>query len=84
MKTGETIQLTNIRTGESGTGRSASAKTGNTQEEWLKADQLKYFEVLRTRKEKRELGDDYDKSTRQKEMRSKYPPFMWAAFVLIE
>jgi dipeptidyl aminopeptidase/acylaminoacyl peptidase len=33
----------------------------NQQEEWLKNDQLQYFQVLKERKEKREKGETYDK-----------------------
>src|SRR5688572_19201710 len=61
--TGELIQLTNLRAGEaSSTGASGSGRvsggTGarststNPQEEWLKNDQLEYFDVLKSRKEK--------------------------------
>jgi dipeptidyl aminopeptidase/acylaminoacyl peptidase len=86
INSGETIQLTNIRTGESSTTASglsgrggagttgnnptARANSGNQQEEWLKNDQLKYFEVLKSRKEKRELADRYNKNTRAKELRA--------------
>jgi hypothetical protein len=30
--------------------------SGNPQEDWLKGDQLTYFEVLKSRKEKRDKG----------------------------
>lgn len=44
---------------------------GNAQEEWMKNDQLKYFEVLRSRKANRESGDAYNKSLpKPKELRS--------------
>ena len=75
--TGETIQLTNIKNESSfnptsaNEGSTGNLKSGvNNQEDWLKNDQLKYFEVLRQRKEKREASEKYDKDTRQKEMRS--------------
>ncbi len=84
---GETLQLTNIRTGDTqspvqvasnrgggGTGGNPPARSGgnngNLQEDWLKNDQLKYFEVLKSRKEKREEADKYTKNTKQKELRS--------------
>ncbi len=77
INTGETLQLTNLRSGESGGTRNASGSSGRTakdagnmQEEWLKRDQLQYFEVLKSRKEKRELGEAYNKNTREKELRS--------------
>lgn len=68
LMSGETLQLTNIRTtepsaagqGRPGTGTRTTAT--NPQEEWLKSDQLKYFEVLRMRKEKREATEAYNKS----------------------
>src|SRR5262245_26221410 len=71
IASGETMQLTNLQSGEAApptsnfagrgnfagnnlgarnTGPSANA---NPQEEWLKNDQLAYFEVLKSRKEKR-------------------------------
>ena len=69
--TGEIIQLTNLQTG-SQPGRSAGA-TSNAQEDWLKNDQLAYFEVLKTRKEKREKGEAYNKSfPKAKEFRTIY------------
>jgi dipeptidyl aminopeptidase/acylaminoacyl peptidase len=64
--TGETIQLTNIRTGSIRIGAGAT----NQQEEWLKNDQLQYIEVLRARKQKTEATDNYWKNTAQKELRS--------------
>jgi len=81
--TGETLQLTNIKTGDAaattpaatGTGRGATASTtpragSNPQEEWLKNDQLQYFEVLKARKEKREAGEALTKRLKPKEIRS--------------
>ncbi|MFZ1533932.1 MAG: prolyl oligopeptidase family serine peptidase, partial [Chitinophagaceae bacterium] len=45
--------------------------TGNQQEQWLKNDQLQYFQVLKERKEKREAGEAYTKSLpKTKELRS--------------
>ncbi|PZR24649.1 MAG: S9 family peptidase [Citrobacter freundii] len=43
----------------------------NLQEEWLKNDQLRYFEVLKERKEKREKGEAYTKTLpKPKEIKS--------------
>lgn len=84
IATGETQQLTNLKsatTGSSGSG-AALARAGNSlpakggangdnpQETWLKKDQLQYFEVLRSRKEKKEQADTYTKDSKQKELRS--------------
>jgi dipeptidyl aminopeptidase/acylaminoacyl peptidase len=65
--TGETVQLTNTRTGSAP--RSSEVPP---QEEWLKNDQLKYLEILRERKEKREAAETYTKNTKPKELRSIY------------
>ncbi len=85
ISSGETMQLTNVRTGDAsstppaggGFGRggvSAPPTAGsNPQEQWLKNDQLKYFDVLKQRKEKREAAEAYTKSlpkTKEKELRS--------------
>ncbi len=66
IASGETMQLTNIRTGSAGTSsagaqKSSSLSSGNQQEEWLKEDQLEYFEVLKDRKEKKEATEAYNK-----------------------
>lgn len=43
----------------------------NLQEDWLKNDQLRYFEVLKSRKEKREKGEAYTKTLpKPKEIKS--------------
>jgi len=43
----------------------------NPQEDWLKNDQLRYFEVLKSRKEKREKGEAYTKTLpKPKEIKS--------------
>lgn len=70
IPTGETLQLTNLKTGD-------AAKTNkdvkNQQEDWLKNDQLQYFEVLRSRKEKKEQGEAFNKSLpKPTELRSIY------------
>jgi dipeptidyl aminopeptidase/acylaminoacyl peptidase len=88
--TGETLQLTNLKTSDAApaapTGgggfqrgggggnppaRTATAGSGNQQEEWLKNDQLHYFQILKERKEKREKGEAYTKTLpKPKELRS--------------
>ncbi len=84
IASGETLQLTNLKTGDlipvnNIAGRNNNnppranreASAGNQQEEWLKNDQLQYFEVLRSRKELREKGDAYNKALpKPKELRS--------------
>jgi dipeptidyl aminopeptidase/acylaminoacyl peptidase len=84
ITTGETLQLTNLKSGEATAalpagrqrgGANPPARTGSTdtnqQEEWLKNNQLQYFQVLKERKEKREQGEAYTKSLpKPKELRS--------------
>lgn len=80
---GETIQLTNLRATETATAppiragagpmtRTSAGASGNTQqEEWMKADQIQYFQVLKERKDKREKGEAYNKTLpKPKELRS--------------
>lgn len=68
IATGETVQLTNIKSGDSGGNfqrggnNNSNNTTKNPQEQWLKKDQLQYFQVLRERKEKKEATDAYNKS----------------------
>lgn len=68
MFTGETIQLTNIKTGKADDKKDKLT----LQEEWLKNDQLKYFDILKFRKEKKEAGEAYKKNTEPKELRTIY------------
>ncbi len=84
IATGETLQLTNIKTGSdapaattpagratTGQGATSSASSTNQQEQWLKNDQLQYFQVLKERKEKKEAADAYSKNLpKEKELRS--------------
>jgi dipeptidyl aminopeptidase/acylaminoacyl peptidase len=81
ISSGETMQLTNLRSGEAspspapagrnqGGNPARSTATTSPEEEWMKNDQLRYFDVLRSRKEKRELAEQYAKNTRLKELRS--------------
>ncbi|HSU27179.1 MAG TPA: prolyl oligopeptidase family serine peptidase, partial [Chitinophagaceae bacterium] len=81
---GETIQLANLKAGEAAAaptgggggfnrnfgGGTRDAAAGNSQENWLKNDQLQNFTVLEDRKEKRELADAYTKSLPKTEMRT--------------
>jgi dipeptidyl aminopeptidase/acylaminoacyl peptidase len=77
---GETMQLTNLKPADAPTTTPGGQRTGsgnpttgstNPQEQWLKNDQLQYFEVLKQRKEKREAGEAYTKSApKPKELRS--------------
>lgn len=79
IASGETLQLTNIKASDAagsgggfGRGSDATTRAGNNpQEQWLKNDQLQYFQVLRERKEKREATEAYNKSLpKEKELRS--------------
>ena len=81
IATGETQQLTNLKSvhsssssqgqGRNGTPPARSNSAANTaQEDWLKKDQLQFFEVLRARKEKKEKADAYNKISKPKELRS--------------
>ncbi len=66
IKSGETIQLTNTRSDDARSG--APGRNASTaQEDWLKQDQLRYFEVLRTRKEKKEKTEAYNNSLSAKD-----------------
>jgi hypothetical protein len=48
-----------------------SGASTNPQEDWLKNDQLTYFEVLKSRKEKRDKGEAYNKTIpKAKELRN--------------
>ena len=79
IASGETMQLTNVRLSDAGGsgggfGRTSDATIragSNPQEQWLKNDQLQYFQVLRERKEKREATEAYNKNLpKEKELRS--------------
>ncbi len=65
IASGETIQLTNIRT----EGTRPPQKL-NSQEEWLKKEQLTWFEILKQRKLKKDSAEAYNKAARSKELRS--------------
>ncbi len=85
INSGETLQLTNVRTGDAALalpagfggggfqrgGGNTPVAAGNQQEQWLKNDQLKYFQVLKERKEKKDMGDAYTKALpKTKELRN--------------
>ncbi|MDZ4795409.1 MAG: prolyl oligopeptidase family serine peptidase [Bacteroidota bacterium] len=84
ITSGETMQLTNVRTNDPATttppasgfaGRTGATTTSTTtvnqQEQWLKNDQLQYFQVLKERKEKKDNADAYTKALlKPKELRS--------------
>jgi dipeptidyl aminopeptidase/acylaminoacyl peptidase len=85
IASGETMQLTNLQTGAAaaappttgfaGRGNNQAASNNNAnsnpQEDWLKNDQLAYFEVLKSRKEKRDKADAYNKTIpKAKELRN--------------
>jgi dipeptidyl aminopeptidase/acylaminoacyl peptidase len=51
--------------------RVEDANTGVAQEQWLKTDQLQYFQVLKERKEKKDAADAYNKNLpKAKELRT--------------
>lgn len=69
---GETIQLTNFKKGTTPQKDSLSKKL-NSQEAWLKKDQLRWMQVLRERKEKKEAEKKYEKLLRShKELKPVY------------
>ncbi|RYG39845.1 MAG: S9 family peptidase, partial [Chitinophagaceae bacterium] len=73
IKSGETLQLTNIKTGKAPsptTGKESDSLT--LQETWLKQDQLQHFDVLKARKELKNKGDAYTSAAKPKELRSIY------------
>lgn len=85
IMSGETMQLTNVKSADpsaapaggggaqrgGGGFNQGGAGAMTTQEQWLKNDQLQYFQVLRERKEKRDATDAYNKSLpKEKELRS--------------
>ena len=72
--TGETEQLTKIQTGAAPSARQRDKTDGeNQQEKWLKDDQLKTFDVLRERKEKRDAREAYNKNLpKEKEIKTIY------------
>ena len=65
---GETIQLTNIQAKEN----TPEKEKVSQQEKWLKEEQIEYLEVLKQRKEKKQLAADYNKSVPKDELRKIY------------
>jgi dipeptidyl aminopeptidase/acylaminoacyl peptidase len=59
---GETTQLTRIQPGSTPVRNGASRDSDTQQEKWLKEDQLRNFQVLKERKEKREATEAYNKN----------------------
>ncbi|MBZ5857239.1 S9 family peptidase [Flavihumibacter profundi] len=70
IRSGETLQLSNFRAGNP----PASGKNEATtlQEKWLEEDQLKNFDVLKSRKYKKDLADSLQKKTRLQELKKIY------------
>jgi dipeptidyl aminopeptidase/acylaminoacyl peptidase len=72
---GETMQLTRIQTGAAPTGGNRGAgreprEADNLQEKWLTNNQLQYFEVLKSRKDKRAATLAYNNSLpKEKELK---------------
>lgn len=67
---GNTTQLTDFQKGNEPP-KAGEQKQLNTQEEWLKNDQLKWMEILKERREKKELTEAYSKSlTEQKTIKT--------------
>jgi dipeptidyl aminopeptidase/acylaminoacyl peptidase len=70
MITGETVQLTNFRSAEAVAARPEITRP-NPQEQWLREDQLRNFEVLRDRKERTDSANAFRRSQpRSKELRT--------------
>ncbi|HSC38350.1 MAG TPA: hypothetical protein VLD19_10775, partial [Chitinophagaceae bacterium] len=64
---GLTVQLTNFQAGAPTTNRNSS----NQQEKWLKEDQLRNFDVLRSRKERKDTTEAMGKARpKKKELRT--------------
>ncbi|WP_430895984.1 MULTISPECIES: alpha/beta fold hydrolase [unclassified Paraflavitalea] len=81
IATGETEQLTNIRSsgasdapavfqGQRGGRGESGSSNANSQDNWLKNDQLQVFDILKERKDKREATDKYNRSFKTESLRS--------------
>ncbi|MFT4023931.1 MAG: prolyl oligopeptidase family serine peptidase [Flavihumibacter sp.] len=68
IATGALSQLTNLQRGTA----PAAAKKENEQETWLKNDQLALFDILRERKEKKELAEAMQKKNNPPTLRTIY------------
>lgn len=64
---GEIIQLTNFQKGNPPPATDSNKKL-NSQQEWLKKDQLQWMEVLKERKEKKDAKAAYEKNLPQKKI----------------
>jgi dipeptidyl aminopeptidase/acylaminoacyl peptidase len=64
---GGIIQLTNFQKGNAPPATDSN-KRSNSQEEWLKKDQLQWMEVLKERKEKKDATAAYEKTLLQKKI----------------
>lgn len=68
INTGLTAQLTNLQKGPVKDKKEALTP----QEQWLKNNELQNFEVLKSRKEKRDIAEAAAKALKEKELRSIY------------
>ncbi len=68
--TGETEQLTNFQ--RTPAPKEEKKEPANAQEKWLQEDQLRHFDVLSSRKAKKDLADSIDKQHAPKEVRTIY------------
>ncbi len=69
IRSGATEQLTNF---QKGAAPSPAKSNAGEQEKWLKEDQLALFDVLRSRKEKKEKGDSLREAASPKTLRALY------------
>ncbi|GAO45727.1 S9 family peptidase [Flavihumibacter petaseus] len=74
IATGEILQVTNFIKGSQPPSPTAPGKKdgSNDQEKWLKEDQLELFEVLRSRKTKKDIGDSLTTAAKTKSLRAIY------------
>ncbi|ULQ52915.1 S9 family peptidase [Flavihumibacter fluvii] len=71
IRSGEITQLSNIRSGDNPS-KNSKKDNSNEQEKWLKEDQLATFDVLRKRKNKKDLEDSLQKKSTIKPLRTIY------------
>jgi dipeptidyl aminopeptidase/acylaminoacyl peptidase len=69
--TGMTMQITNFQKGTASP-KEPKKDSLNEQEKWLMRDQLEHFEVLKTRKQKKDSTDAAAKAFKEKELRGIY------------
>ena len=70
IATGLTTQLTDFKTGADPAKEKKEAR--NTQEKWLEKDQLENFDVLRSRKQKKDIADSINKKNEKHELKQIY------------